>query len=127
MPSSRPNPSSALPANRLRVGECVADIPSREIVRADGTRSRITVKSMAVLLLLVEGAGQVVSREQLLESAWVGTLPTDDVLTQAITQLRKALGDDRDARPMSRPFRRRAIDCWPRSRGCPVPVMDRRR
>ena len=97
MPSSRPNPSSALPANRLRVGECVADIPSREIVRADGTRSRITVKSMAVLLLLVEGAGQVVSREQLLESAWVGTLPTDDVLTQAITQLRKALGDDRDA------------------------------
>ena len=97
MPPSRPNPTDAPPVNRLRVGECVVDVSLREVVRADGTKTRITVKSMAVLLLLAERSGQVVSREALLDSVWAGTLPTDDVVTQAVTLLRKALGDDRDA------------------------------
>jgi len=97
MYSSYSNPSVPLPAERLRVGECEVDIPLREVVRADGSKTRITVKSMAVLLVLVEHAGQVVSRDALLESVWAGTMPTDDVVTQAVTGLRKALGDDRDA------------------------------
>lgn len=92
MSSSRPTPTDALPANRLRVGECVVDVPLREIVRADGTRTRVTVKSMAVLVLLAQHAGHVVGRDVLLGSVWAGTLPTDDVVTQAITLLRKALG-----------------------------------
>jgi DNA-binding winged helix-turn-helix (wHTH) protein/Tol biopolymer transport system component len=94
MPTIRPD----LPqATRLRVGECVVDIPLREIVRAGGTGVRVTAKSMAVLLMLARQPGQVVARDTLLDSVWAGTLPTDDVLTQAITGLRKAFGDDRDA------------------------------
>ena len=91
---SRPE-SSRL--TRLRVGECVVDIPLREIVRTDGSKTRVTVKPIAVLTMLAHRSGEVVSRDALLESVWAGTLPTDDVLTQAITVLRKALGDDRDA------------------------------
>lgn len=99
MPSRPSNPSDLHPPSLLRVGDCRVDVRLREIVRADGTKTRITVKSMAVLVLLAQRAGQVVSRETLLESVWAGTLPTDDVVTQAVALLRKALGDDRDASP----------------------------
>jgi len=80
----------------LRVGECLVDVPRRE-VRCGGEARRITLKSMQVLLVLVANAGKVVSREALIEWVWADTMPTDDVLTQAITQLRKAFGDDREA------------------------------
>ena len=44
----------------------------------------------------VAHAGKPVSREALFEWVWPDTLPTDDVLTQAVTQLRKAFADDRE-------------------------------
>jgi Tol biopolymer transport system component len=58
---------------------------------------RITVKSLQVLMVLVAQQGKVVSREALIEWVWADTMPSDDVLTQAIAQLRKAFGDDRGA------------------------------
>ncbi len=58
---------------------------------ARGTR-RVTPKAVAVLCLLAEVPGRVVSRTDLLAQAWPNTLPSDDVLTQAVTQLRKAFG-----------------------------------
>ena len=85
-------------SDRLRVGEFVVDVPRREVVAANGHEStRLTIKSLHVLLALAGQQGKVVSREALLEWVWPDTLPTDDVLTQAIGQLRKAFGDDRDA------------------------------
>lgn len=85
--------------DRLKVGDFVVDIPRREVTacEADAEPSRLTVKALHVLLALAAQAGKVVSREALLEWVWPDTLPTDDVLTQAIGQLRKAFGDDRDA------------------------------
>lgn len=85
-------------SDRLRVGEFVVDVPRREVVAANGHEpTRLTIKSLHVLLALAGQQGKVVSREALLEWVWPDTLPTDDVLTQAIGQLRKAFGDDRDA------------------------------
>ncbi|TXH65954.1 MAG: hypothetical protein E6Q88_13040 [Lysobacteraceae bacterium] len=86
------------PSDRLRIGERLVDIPLREVgpFDGDGERARITLKALGVLLALVAHAGKPVSREALLEWVWPDTLPTDDVITQAITLLRKALGDDRD-------------------------------
>jgi Tol biopolymer transport system component len=84
-------------SERLQIGHCVVDIPLRE-VKAPGSRRavRVTPKSMGVLLVLVENAGKVVSRDALLAEVWPDTLPTNDVVTQAITQLRKAFAGDRD-------------------------------
>lgn len=92
------DPSSRLPFERLRVGDCEVDIPLREI-HAPGARrpARITPKTMGVLLVLAEQAGRVVSRDTLLARVWPDTLPTNDVVTQAVTQLRKAFGADRSA------------------------------
>ncbi len=84
-------------AGRLRVRDCEVDAMRREVVRADGGSLRLTIKAMQVLLVLVEQRGAVVSREALFERVWPDTMPTDDVLTQAVTQLRKAFADDRDA------------------------------
>ena len=85
-------------SDHLRIGDCVVDIARRE-VQAPGASDprRITVKALQVLLVLVAHHGKVVSREALLEWVWSGTLPGDDVLTQAVTQLRKAFGDEREA------------------------------
>ena len=84
-------------SDRLRVGEFVVDVPRREVVANGHEPTRLTIKSLHVLLALAGQQGKVVSREALLEWVWPDTLPTDDVLTQAIGQLRKAFADDRDA------------------------------
>lgn len=85
------------PSDRLRIGDRIVDIPLREITPATGGDAvRVTLKPLAVLLALVAHANRLVSREALLEWVWPDTLPSDDVVTQAITQLRKALGDDRE-------------------------------
>lgn len=93
---AEPSSQQPLPSERLRVGDCLVDVPLRE-VRAPGKRRplRITPKSMGVLLVLVEQAGRVVSRDTLMTEVWPDTLPTNDVVTQAITQLRKAFDDER--------------------------------
>lgn len=81
----------------LKVGDCVVDVARRDVYEPGAADPRrITVKSLQVLLLLVAHQGKVVSRVAILEWVWAGTLPSDDVLTQAIAQLRKAFGDDRD-------------------------------
>ncbi|WP_222565597.1 winged helix-turn-helix domain-containing protein [Novilysobacter antarcticus] len=89
-PDASPSPE------RLRIGQCTVDVLSREI-HAPGARRpfRVTPKAMAVLLVLVDSADRVVSREALLEQVWPDTLPSDDVLTQAVTQLRKAFQEVR--------------------------------
>lgn len=80
----------------LKVGDCIVDVARRDVYEAGvASPRRITVKSMQVLLMLVAHQGKVVSRVAILEWVWSGTLPSDDVVTQAIAQLRKAFGDDR--------------------------------
>lgn len=96
MKSHKP-PLEPRPSDRLRIGERIVDVPLREVTPVEGGEPvRITLKSLGVLLALAANPGKPVSRELLLEWVWPGTLPTDDVITQAITQLRKALGDERD-------------------------------
>jgi len=54
-------------------------------------------KAFAVLAHLVEHAGQLVTKQQLLEAVWPGTFVTDAVLKDSIRQLRDALGDDAES------------------------------
>lgn len=84
-------------SDRLRIGSCTVDISLREVRDPAAKRPRrITPKSLGVLLALVENAGRVVSRDNLMSAVWPDTTPTDDVVTQAVTQLRKAFGQERD-------------------------------
>lgn len=92
-----PAPDCLVPVPRaacLRVGDCVVDVARREVLRPGAVApARITVKALQVLLVLAEDAGRVVPRERLLDTVWAGTLPTLDVVTQAIAALRRAFAD----------------------------------
>ena len=51
-------------------------------------------KAFAVLKLLVEHSGQLVTKKQLLETVWPEKYVGDAVLKASIRQLREAMGDD---------------------------------
>lgn len=88
VPRGAPAPESSA----LRIGSARIDVDLREIRSREGAGPvrRVTPKAMGVLLALAARPGQVVGRDELLATVWPDTLPTDDVLTQAVTQLRKA-------------------------------------
>ena len=54
----------------------------------------LTPKAYAVLLYLAEHAGQLVTKEELLDSIWADTHVSDGVLKVAVAEIRKALNDD---------------------------------
>ncbi len=81
------------PNLRLRIGEHVVDTGALRVVTRPEL-PRLTSKAIAVLVELVREVGQTVTRDQLLDRVWTGRFPTPDVLTQAIKELRRALGDD---------------------------------
>ncbi len=94
--SQSPTTTEDLAPQRLRIGAGTVDFATREIAMPEARDvARVTPKAIAVLRLLVQAQGDVVSRNDLLARAWPDTLPSDDVLTQAVTQLRKAFGAGR--------------------------------
>lgn len=64
-------------------------------------------KSFAVLVHLVERAGILVPKRDLMDEVWQNTVVTDDSLTQCLSDIRKALGDDE--RKLVRTVPRRGI------------------
>jgi Tol biopolymer transport system component/DNA-binding winged helix-turn-helix (wHTH) protein len=80
-------------ARFLAVGEHVVDMDTLRLVTTPAG-PRLTPKASAVLLRLAQAAGRTLSRDELLNDVWKGTCPTPDVLTQAVKELRRALGDD---------------------------------
>jgi DNA-binding winged helix-turn-helix (wHTH) protein len=69
--------------------------PRRHVLRAcDGDERRIEPKAAVVLMRLVEGGGRVVTKQELFDAAWPGLIVTDEVLPNAIYQIRRALDDD---------------------------------
>ncbi|RUL66423.1 transcriptional regulator [Dyella dinghuensis] len=77
----------------LRVGEWTVSPLSGQIVRGDET-VRLEARTMRLLLCLAEHAGEVVSIDELLNQVWEGVIVTPDSVYQAVTSLRRLLGDD---------------------------------
>jgi len=63
------------------------------VVRDDQTIS-LQPKAMEVLIYLAGCPSEVVPKERLIQAVWTNTFVTDDVLTHAISELRKAFRDD---------------------------------
>ncbi len=59
-----------------------------------GQEVRLTPKSLAVLALLAERAGRVVTKDELFETIWADTAVTDSALATCIQEIRHALDDD---------------------------------
>jgi transcriptional activator of cad operon len=77
----------------LRIGAWRVNPGSGQISR-EGETVRVEARTMRLLVCLAEHAGQVVSIDDLLEQVWTGVIVTPDSVYQAITSLRRLLGDD---------------------------------
>jgi len=82
---------------RYRFEEVVVDATAHTLLR-QGIPQPVEPKAFAVLLMLLRRAGELVTREQLLDAIWGHRHVTPGVLTRAIAQLRAAL-DDRPQTP----------------------------
>src|ERR1700734_4212236 len=66
---------------------------SREL-RTDGRRIDLESKPLEILLQLLLHAGEVVTKEELLESVWPEVMVVDGSLATAVSKLRKGMGDE---------------------------------
>lgn len=76
-----------------RFGEFLVDLPGLRLLRG-GAAVEIEPKALLVLVYLVEHPRRLVTKQELLDAVWRGVAVTDNSLTHAIAQIRKALGDD---------------------------------
>jgi DNA-binding winged helix-turn-helix (wHTH) protein/tetratricopeptide (TPR) repeat protein len=66
----------------------------RRSLRVDGKPVDAEAKPLDILLQLLLHAGEVVTKEELLESVWPGVMVVDGSLATAVSKLRKAMGDE---------------------------------
>jgi transcriptional activator of cad operon len=77
----------------LRIGDWRVDAGSGRISR-NGETIRLDVRAMRLLLRLAERPGQVVSIDDLISRVWGDVAVSPDSVYQAVTSLRRQLGDD---------------------------------
>jgi DNA-binding winged helix-turn-helix (wHTH) protein/TolB-like protein len=68
--------------------------PERGLIRNGDVEQRLEPLVMDVFVVLASHDGEVVSKDQLIESVWKGRPQTDDVITRCISALRRGLADD---------------------------------
>lgn len=78
---------------KLRVGEWYVEPDSGTMTR-NGETTRLELRSMRLLMCLAEHRGQVVNIDELIGRVWAGVAVSPDSVYQAITALRRQLGDD---------------------------------
>ena len=84
-------------ATVLQIGHWRFDSRARYLT--DGIRKRrLTSKAASVLAALAEADGHVVIRAELLDRVWPDSDVGDEVLTQSVTEIRRAMGDGRTRR-----------------------------
>ncbi len=69
-------------------------IPRQGVLRDGAGERRIEPKLMEVLVYLAEHAGDVVTRDELLDNVWSGMVVGDEALSRVVSLLRSHLDDD---------------------------------
>lgn len=63
-------------------------------IHCDDEVHRLEPKVMNVLVCLAEHPGELLPKERIIQSVWGNSFVSDEVLTNAISALRRAFGDD---------------------------------
>src|ERR1700689_5592285 len=85
--------------NFFRFGQFVLDPGGRTLSCADSPVP-LTPRAFDVLLFLVQNPNRLVTKEELLQAVWGGTFVEEGNLTQYISHLRKALGENSEDSPL---------------------------
>lgn len=81
------------PSGTFRFGNIVVDVDAHTLMR-DNLPQVLEPKAFKVLLCLLGNPSIVLAKNELLDAVWGHRCVTQNVLSQAITQIRHALGDD---------------------------------
>jgi predicted ATPase/DNA-binding winged helix-turn-helix (wHTH) protein len=73
-------------------------VPAQRLLLQGDAPVRVGGRALDVLIVLVEAAGKVVGRDELMASVWKKVVVDEGSLRVHIAALRRALGDDGDAR-----------------------------
>lgn len=82
-----------MPSPTYAFGRFQVDIGSRRLLR-EGEAVAVTVKAFDILAALVQEAGRVVDKDELMRRVWPDAIVEEANLSQQIFLLRKALGED---------------------------------
>src|SRR5437762_13999891 len=88
--------SNEISGRLWRFANCEFDEFSRQL-RVAGDLVDLESKPLEMLNQLLLHAGEVVTKDELLDSVWPGVSVVDGSLATAVSKLRKALGDEEQA------------------------------
>ncbi len=88
---------------------------ARSSLRTADRDVELRPKSFEVLSYLVENAGRLVTKEELIEAIWPDVIASDQVLAHCVSEARQAIGDG--GQTTSKPFLAAATGSSPRFRG----------
>lgn len=83
---------SAAPPRLVQFDSFTIDL-TRRVISRSGQPVHLTAKPLDTLLVLVCRPGETVSKQELMDAVWKDTAVTEDVLVQAIGEIRRALGE----------------------------------
>jgi DNA-binding winged helix-turn-helix (wHTH) protein len=72
-------------------------VPHRRELLADGMSVPIGSRALDVLIALIEARGELVTKDELSNRVWPGTILKESTLRFQISTIRKVLGDGRDS------------------------------
>ena len=84
---------STPPKHFYEFGPFRLDAERRRLFR-DGTQLHVSSKALDTLSVFVQNPGKMLGREVLMQAVWTDSFVEDANLTVAVSQLRKALGQD---------------------------------
>ena len=81
------------PGGAYRFDRFVLDLRRGALLALDGEELLLRPKSFALLRLFVENAGRLLDRDTIMAAVWPDVFVTDDLITQCVGDIRRALGD----------------------------------
>jgi DNA-binding winged helix-turn-helix (wHTH) protein/TolB-like protein/Flp pilus assembly protein TadD len=80
--------------DRFLFGDFVLERSQQRVLRGDGQALSLTPRLFSALLLFVERPGELLDKDTLLSLLWPGLVVEENNLSQVVSALRRALGDE---------------------------------
>lgn len=81
-------------SDRYAFGDFVLERSQQRVLRQDGSELPLTPRLFSALLLFVENADGLLEKDALMRALWPGLVVEENNLSQTISSLRRALGDE---------------------------------
>jgi DNA-binding winged helix-turn-helix (wHTH) protein/TolB-like protein/tetratricopeptide (TPR) repeat protein len=81
-------------SDRYAFGNFVLERSQKRVLRSDGSELNLTPRLFSALLLFVENADALLHKDTLMLALWPGLVVEENNLSQTISSLRRALGDE---------------------------------